>query len=66
MKEESTYKHCFWVLVVSIVIALFTLSESAQAILFSPFKSNTIITTGMSSSKEEDENSIAIGELKFK
>ena len=62
MKEESTYKYCFWVLVASIVVALFTISESAQAVSFSLFKNNPIITADVYPSKEEDENSIAIGE----
>jgi len=56
MKEESTYRHCFWVLVISIALALITLSVTGQTVTFTRFKHNPIITEGMLPSKEEGDD----------
>lgn len=56
MKEESTYRHCFWVLVVSIALALVTLSVKGQTVTFTRFENNPVITEGMLPSKEEGDD----------
>ena len=43
MKEESNYKHCFWVLVTSIALALITLGVKGQTVAFTRFKINPIV-----------------------
>jgi len=56
MKEETTYKHCFWFIVISIALALFTITAKAQTVSFTRFKNNPIITADMLPSKEEGDD----------